>query len=86
MDADYTGTVHAVGGVVVAEQTLSATRSGWIAGGGVEYAWNQNWISRLEYNYVDFGTKRIAYSIAGINNADYTTADHIVRAGLAYKF
>ncbi len=82
----YTGNVIDGGGALFATQTLSTTRSGWLAGGGVEYAWNQNWLSRIEYNYVDFGTKRVNYTLVGVNNVDYRNTSHIVKAGLSYKF
>ena len=86
MDSSYTGNVETAGRAVFATQTVSTTRSGWVAGGGIEYAWNPNWLSRIEYDYVDFGTKRVTYTLAGINNVDYKNADHIVKIGIAYKF
>src|SRR5579864_554922 len=31
-------------------------RTGWTAGGGVEWAFTDDWSARLEYDYYDFGT------------------------------
>ena len=39
-------------------QATNATRVGWMAGGGIEYALSTNWSVKGEYNYMDFGNKR----------------------------
>ena len=44
------------------EATASATRSGWLAGGGIEYAFWNNFSAKLEYNYMDFGTHRLSFT------------------------
>ncbi len=36
---------------------LSAWRSGYVVGAGIEYALAANWIFGVEYNYMDFGGK-----------------------------
>ena len=36
---------------------MTDTRIGWTAGAGVEYAFAPRWSAKLEYNYMDFGTK-----------------------------
>jgi len=38
----------------------SATRSGWLIGGGAEYAFQRNWSFFVEYNYIDFGSQSTA--------------------------
>jgi outer membrane immunogenic protein len=76
----------------------SSAASGWVAGAGVEYALNGNWIVRGEYLY---------YSLAGTNGAATAlingvpavggaggffsdtfgrTTVQTVRAGISYKF
>jgi outer membrane immunogenic protein len=57
----------------------NATRVGWTAGAGLEYAMWSNWSVKVEYLYADLGT----YSLNG-TDVDYTT--NIVRAGLNYRF
>jgi outer membrane immunogenic protein len=37
-------------------QTFRSTRTGWTAGGGLEYAVDANWLVRAEYRYYDLGT------------------------------
>jgi outer membrane immunogenic protein len=34
-------------------------RSGWTAGGGVEWAFTDDWSARLEYDYYDFGRQTV---------------------------
>ena len=37
----------------------SSTRTGWTAGGGVEYAFTNNWIIGAEYLYYDLGSRHL---------------------------
>ena len=63
----------------------SATRVGWTAGAGLEYAFLGNWTAKIEYLYVDLGrfdTVLTAPFIA--SNVDFKA--NVVRAGLNYKF
>jgi outer membrane immunogenic protein len=67
------------------------TRVGFVVGGGVEYAFTQNWSAKLEYNYVDFGKRLIAgqHNDEGILEDEvYKVANrvHLVKVGLNYKF
>jgi len=62
------------------------THVGWTVGAGVEHAFTDRWIARVEYRYSDFGSKDLSIA-AGLNTA--TSVDlqtHDVRAGLSYKF
>ncbi|RUW97818.1 porin family protein, partial [Mesorhizobium sp. M2A.F.Ca.ET.037.01.1.1] len=34
----------------------SHTKAGWTLGAGVEYAFAQNWTTRVEYRYTDSGS------------------------------
>src|SRR5690242_4328127 len=44
-----------VAGIAV-DPSATSTRTGWTAGGGVEYAFSRNWSATLEYDYYDFGS------------------------------
>ncbi len=59
----------------------SRTNVGWTAGGGVEYAFNQNWTAKLEYLHVDLGW-------TGLSNGFFKSDAKFdaVRIGLNYKF
>jgi outer membrane immunogenic protein len=86
MSVNYTGNVETASGTVLATQTIGTMRNGWLVGAGYEYGWGQNWLARVEYNYLDFGTNRLVYTLAGFNAADFKTTAHVVKLGLAYKF
>jgi outer membrane immunogenic protein len=63
------------------------SRTGWIAGGGVEWAFMPKWSAKLEYLFVDFGT--LSFSNATPNASVYRHSsdltDNIVRVGINYK-
>lgn len=93
--------LYATGGVAIADlagtysvgagpqQTFRSTETGWTVGAGVEFAVAQNWTTRLEYRYTDFGTLTDNPSAAAVpgnfgyrNDVDF----HTVRVGVSYKF
>lgn len=43
-------------GTQIASVTASTTRTGWTAGGGIEYAVTTNWSLKAEYLHADLGT------------------------------
>jgi outer membrane immunogenic protein len=75
--------------------STSATKAGWVVGGGLDWALNNNWIIRGEYLYVSFGS---VSTTAGVDNVPpagnvpdnlVTSANlrvSIARAALIYKF
>lgn len=64
---------------------VSHSFTGYDVGGGVEYAFTNNWIGRIEYRYYDFGNWNysgnywLPRSRTGLN-------DNVVTVGLSYKF
>jgi len=72
-----------------ASDTSSSSRVGWTAGGGVEYAINNNYSVIGEYRYSDFGhiTDVPAFGATGLT---YTAIRHLtqnqVQVGFSYKF
>jgi outer membrane immunogenic protein len=64
--------------------------NGWVAGGGVEYAFASNWIAGIEYNYVKLDVKdRLLANGVTPNAATFTGADtsySYLTARLSYKF
>ena len=58
-------------------------RTGWTAGGGIEYAFQKNWNARVEYPYSRFGTTDVMFTNGAAYASDFAT--HIVRVGLNWK-
>ena len=64
----------------------SATRSGWTAGAGVDFAFTNNLIGRVEYRYADFGRFNYNSLIFPLFNENHRFTESAVRLGLAWKF
>jgi len=66
------------------------TRYGWTIGGGIEYAFSQNWFLRGEYLYVDLG--KTHFTAFGQQNPIFSfdtelkTREHVARVALSYRF
>jgi outer membrane immunogenic protein len=81
----------AIGGVPLFGGTGSDTRTGWTVGTGLEWAFYQNWSAKVEYDYMDFGTRNVAINgtLGGTGvQAGIQDNNHInqVKAGLNYRF
>jgi outer membrane immunogenic protein len=63
---------------------LTDTRFGWTVGAGVEYAFAPQWSAKLEYNYMDFGTKNVAFAPGRLT--DVNQQINAVKLGVNYKF
>ncbi|GAC1332642.1 MAG: porin family protein [Beijerinckiaceae bacterium] len=65
------------------------TRLGYALGGGVEYAFTNNWSVKGEYLFTDLGRDNVTF-IDPVTGGGFTfnrrERNHIVRAGLNYKF
>ncbi len=81
--------------------TGSDTRAGWTVGGGIEWAFCNNWSATVEYNYLDLGNESVGMAgtstlaipppFAGRTRAVSFTTDieqtiQIVRFGVNYRF
>jgi outer membrane immunogenic protein len=67
----------------------SDTKAGWTAGGGVEYAFQNQWSLGVEYLFLDFGSTTLTQPGAGAFPPSSTTFDdksHLLRAKVNYKF
>ena len=65
--------------------SATATRFGWTAGGGLEYAFMGAWSTKVEYLYADLGNARCGAAACGLDT-DVTFKTSIVRAGVNYHF
>ncbi|HEY5930937.1 MAG TPA: outer membrane beta-barrel protein [Burkholderiales bacterium] len=80
-------------GTSTASNGGSTTRWGWTVGGGIEWAFNQNWSLAGEYRYTDFGNRGVNFTIPdgfGGTFATGTGSSHLkvnqATARLNYRF
>lgn len=64
----------------------STTRLGWTVGGGIEYAFLDCLIGRVEYRYSDFGTFSYSPQVFAGFTENHRVTENAVRVGLSYKF
>lgn len=88
-----TSTTVAAGPAVLAAIPVGAYdsawsgRVGWTAGGGVEYAIDDNWSVRAEYRYTDYGPYNFVLTNTGAGGVlRVHPTDNRVEAGFSYKF
>jgi outer membrane immunogenic protein len=75
-------------GVTSVTLSREETRSGWVAGGGIELALARNWSARMEYLYMDLGRKDATLAIPGVATIgeDSRVIQNLVRLGVNYRF
>jgi outer membrane immunogenic protein len=73
--------------------STSSTHVGWTVGLGLEYAFGNNWSAKIEYDYIDLGTKNIGFANAppapGARAVDGFNIDQTmqqVKFGVNYRF
>jgi outer membrane immunogenic protein len=93
--------VYGKGGLALAQDQSSLTdlagnistdsflRTGWTVGGGLEYALDDNWSAKIEYDYLGFGSQSMNFSTitpaaALTPNASLNVQE--IKAGLNYRF
>lgn len=72
----------------------NSTRTGWTAGGGVEWAFDNHWSAKAEYLYADFGdvtyqTSNVGPAFVGapqVASHTVSTTLQIARLGINYRF
>jgi outer membrane immunogenic protein len=65
----------------------SETHTGWTIGGGLEYAFADHLIGRLEYRYADFGKRTMPIDYENdIPTTRVSLKTNDIRIGIAYKF
>jgi outer membrane immunogenic protein len=77
---------HDVIGTTGVFQDSSTTRPGWTVGAGIDYAFLDNWIGRIEYRYTDFGTYSYTTNVFPSFIENHAITENAVRVGLSYKF
>jgi outer membrane immunogenic protein len=66
----------------------SETRVGWTVGAGVEWAFWDAWSVKLEYDYLDFGSRTVTFNDPVFGPATIDVSQHIseVKLGVNYRF
>ena len=66
----------------------SETRVGWTVGAGVEWAFWDNWSVKLEYDYLDFGSRTVTFNDPLLGPANISVSERIseVKLGVNYRF
>ncbi len=83
MNADYRLEVNSgIDGATV----LSANRSGWNAGVGLEYMLGSRWSAKLEYDYLDFGSSTLGFVTPFGNGMTFKTQINELKAGVNYHW
>jgi outer membrane immunogenic protein len=60
-------------------------RQGWTIGGGIEYAFTQNWSFAGQYNFVDLGGRDVTFNLLNLHG--HTSNElHVFTARLNYRF
>ena len=79
-DADYS--IAGIG-------SSGGTRSGWTVGTGLEWALAPNWSAKIEYNYLDFGSRAVRFTdTTGFFALDTSIREriHVAKVGINYRF
>jgi len=69
-----------------ASVSLDVSRTGWTIGTGIEWAFAPNWSAKLEYNYLDFGSKDVFFFPLAENQSSVDQRIHTFTVGLNYRF
>jgi outer membrane immunogenic protein len=66
--------------------SASSTRSGWVAGGGLEWGFAPNWSAKFEWLYMKFDDKGFVTALGDGTRGSVTLDDNVVRFGINYRF
>lgn len=75
-------------GSISIKASSSYTQSGYLIGAGLEYALTNNLITKIEYNYFDFGIRSIGRNSTptSLSNVEFKNTINVIKTGLNYKF
>jgi outer membrane immunogenic protein len=65
------------------------TNSGWLVGGGIEWAWSANWSGKIEYDFIGLTDRTFIVPIGTLAGDTFTTHDRdfqMVKFGINYRF
>ena len=90
MDVPTFAGIGGLGGIAGA--SADSTALGWLLGFGAEYAFTRNWSAFIEYDYMDFDKKSVAFNMVTpgvgttIANVSIRNKLSIAKIGVNYKF
>ena len=95
MNVNYIQDVSVGGGQ--SSQTITDTRSGFTVGGGIEFGMTESLSARVEYDFLDFGTKNYNFSnlnvlpVGGVITplvlpVSIRSSTSLITAGINYRF
>lgn len=91
MRATYTQDIL-TGNVVTSSQVIPDNRFGWTAGAGIEYGITENLSAKVEYDFLDFGSKNYTFNnltVFSVPNpvpVSISSQTHMFTAGINYRF
>lgn len=94
-NVDYSANTNFGNGFATYPVDFSETKTGWTAGGGIEYALTHHWTVRAEYLHYDLGHESRTQNqlIGGVPQGppffvhyNFETSGEIVRGGFNFKF
>ena len=68
-----------------ADEAVNIGLLGWTGGGGIAYAFAQNWNVFAEYRYASFGTSTVSLPLSQLTTTS-TMSVSAVEVGINYKF
>lgn len=89
-----TVTINPATGVLFTTTNGAKTRTGWTAGGGVEWGFAPRWSAKLEYSYLDFGSdtfnQTVGFDLTGLTPnpliRDVDSHVHALKGGVNFRF
>jgi outer membrane immunogenic protein len=78
------GVKSTVNNALIASST--STRSGWTAGGGLEWGFAPNWSAKFEWLYMKFDSAAFNTALAEGPRSSVPLDDNVVRVGINYRF
>lgn len=88
----FTDSFGSFGNTAVASVNTTSTHAGWTVGGGIEWAFDNNWSAKAEYLYVDLGSTNSVIpsctpcAIGSDIAVSHRYTESIARLGINYRF
>ncbi|HEY4406033.1 MAG TPA: outer membrane beta-barrel protein [Xanthobacteraceae bacterium] len=79
-------TSYAFSGLAPFSTDSAKSAKGWTAGAGIEYAFTDNLLGRMEYRYTDLGTATYVDTVNNSSDLGNKVTINDIRVGLAFKF